>query len=454
MNTLTSHETARNPFQRSGKQIKCLQQRGRNRAERFGGTGVRTDRVWSKHPAELAKKPRSNVDLGNALAWIHARRGAVMSDADKATMREVEDRSWGYAECSAAHIRAIPTWLVDQLPKRRGGGYRDFLGLILSSYRSGALGLMLSYAEAMELTQIASESTWRRWSAEMEDLGFIRIVQTWREDPTGDRPRIFGELHYRIGPALEDLGGEAILEGALDRKSQRTKGARIAGIQLRKAYRERAWSRLHDLNARRAKCNDPKRSIKHDKIVTCKSKSPNISPANLPVHTPLRDFDNRNALPPPKSGGKHHTPIDGGDLKKAQPSPKALVAISSGESAPLADSRPTAQIYAEMLAKLGMRGREIERLSGIAQPNTRRSPSADQPPVGRTATTAAQTSQKFHSVVKDLASERRQPIDSRPPAPEQTPENRQQNAVRVNIGGESVPLFGPLADVLKNFFSS
>jgi hypothetical protein len=301
--------------------------------------GARTDRFWARNPDP--NDDRTNLDLLNAIEWMHARRGAKFSQTDARTISTLENRTWSFAEVSALHMRSLPSWLAEALPSRRGAAYGWFLGAVLGAYRAGAVGMLISYGEAMAALGIGSESTFRRWVHEMEMLGLIRTVQTWREDPSDARPRVYGRTLYVAGRVITDA--IASLEGATDRGVQ-DREARSDAIERRKCAREDAKKRLSGVRDRRAP---------HD--------SPHLRPRpslKKSATTPLEPSHNRNALP--SFVGGDTTPPAVGDQQCATDA-SASVAISSGES--LGDSRPTSTMLSDLLAKLGVgRSRQARAL--------------------------------------------------------------------------------------------
>lgn len=461
MKTISSSASSRNKFSRTPKQIRLLSQKGRNPADQQLG-GVRHDVNWSRIQTTFQ---RSNLDLLNAVIFQHTRRGARMTDADRQTLAELDLRSWGYRECESMRIEALPSWIADQLPLRRSAGYHAFLGIVLSAYRAGAIGVWMSYAECMAICRVGSESTWRRWTEEMENLGLVRMVQTWvPDDSDSGRPRVFGSMLYRIGPTLEAWGGAAIIERAVAPRSAKGKASRLAGIQARKKQRERCRERLRALYERRAKCSHekykrrrkapflcPENTDTSDAVVnvTYDATSTYMAPhgGQNSTTTPLRDFDDRNALPPSEPGGEYPPHPGGGVFDKAQPTPQAApVAIGHGESALRADSRPTPQIFAEFLAKIGCRPKDIARMAGVSCDPAHTSstspvvvPKTGQaPPVGRTAGSADAKIQAADPATKP------DPAKNEP----QTPGAGHS----VSEKARELGLSGPMASELADFF--
>ncbi len=410
MPTIATPTPASKDFFRSPRQLRALQQKGRNRPGEGAASGIRIDRRWARDLALLEIDLRTNLDLANAVAWMHARRGARMSDTDRDTIAAVENRSWRFGECSAMHMRSLPSWLVEILPARRGGGYRDFVSFILGAYRAGALGVLIGYAEAMAVCHVASESTWRRWTSELEDLGIIRITQTWSEDPTGERPRVYGRSLYQLGPTALEVGASAELEGVATGRADYA--SRAAAIELRKTQRRADRDRLGELRDRRSPHDTPAyrpsksvfaptvlakdeperdvrfpgvpddirtggdasitreivadryRQIAAQNSVSLQSSAVarSASPSVRTNRTPLRHCDNRNALPSFVGGDTTTPPADGaGGSWIGASTPKGADAI--GQASALAEV-PTATMLVDMLRRLGMAAGQIDRIAG------------------------------------------------------------------------------------------
>ena len=478
MANVSANLSIRNPLARSRKQISALSQRGRNRAERIGGRGVRSDRVWCRKPEKLGEKPRSNAVLMDSIEYQYIHRGARMRSSERETLRELADRSYSVQEYVAGRLRAIPAWVATMLPPRRMGGYRDFLALVIASYRVGACGVWISTPEAMGAFA-CSVNTWLTWTHEMEDLGLIRVTKTTLPDDTGSgRVRINGTQHYRIGPALEEHAA-ALLEGAHDDpRSAKAKASRLGAIAARKAQRASQRLRIRQAFDSRAKCYRDQYRGMHAQALgadpaepmaagaegggCARGQEPTSAPQNCKT-TPLMPPNNCDAIPPPKSGGNNH-PRTTGVFDKAQPPPSAPAAIGSAGSAPLADPVDPATLVADLLARHGHRPRDIERSIGVlptsrrplAQDSQARSTPTDQPPVGRSANreAAAHPADRPFGSGHDLAnSERRCP-----PADQQNPTKMDDLATSepklATLPDQCPVLHGPLAAELAKFFFS
>lgn len=212
---------------------------GRHPTQTTATNGVRHDLQWRREGAALAREI-SSLDLVTALAWIHARAGLrklgrrEWTVNDDQTTAEALARAWHYGDAQALSLWSTPSWFsLLPIPPRRGAGYERIIGICLRAYRGGAIGVVLSYEEAMSLTGVQGRSTWRRWCVELEKLGLLRITPMWRTD--AGKP-CYARLLYRIGPALEQLGGAALVEGVEQTPGQRKWSRRIA-IGLRRRAR-------------------------------------------------------------------------------------------------------------------------------------------------------------------------------------------------------------------------
>lgn len=217
--------------------------------------GVRSDRTWPRPN----KWRRSNRELVAALEHMYLRRGRCMTVNDAGLLGELDKRAWTLPVCEGVHVHALPSWMTDFVPKRRDAGYSRFVAYVIAAYRAGAVGLWLSYSEAMALCQVSSPDTWRRWTKEMDELGLLRIVQTWTDDPAEKYARVYGRLWYRLGPELEVFAA-ALCEGANESQlGRRATLSRLEAHAQREAKRERDMERLAELHVRRGPYNDPRR---------------------------------------------------------------------------------------------------------------------------------------------------------------------------------------------------
>jgi len=211
--------------------------------------GVRDD-VDAWHRRGTVAPVSANRELVDRIEWMHARRGKQWGPTDAELVAELDRRAFGWGEVQRQRFWSLPSWVTsDLLPPRRMGGFLRFVSVVLHAFRQGAAGVLLSYEECMSLCEVGSRSTWRRWTAELEQLGVIRIVQTWVEDTDHpSRPRRHGRLLYRVGAELEKCAGYGIVEGAApDEKRERwarraAMGARARARQARNERKGELWS--------------------------------------------------------------------------------------------------------------------------------------------------------------------------------------------------------------------
>lgn len=214
--------------------------------------GVRPDRIWLRPGAEHVRGDLSNARLIDALEWMHTRRGARFEQTDLLTIAELERRAWTYGQANRCRTWSLPTWADPLIPSRRQGWVR-FVALLIGAYRAGSVGVLLGYHEAVALVGGVSTSTWYRWIREMEAAGLLRVIQTWAPDESGERPRRYARLLYRIGPVLEEAAGPGLCEGATGGPreiAERWAGRAAAGARARaRAHRDQirgeVWADLH-----------------------------------------------------------------------------------------------------------------------------------------------------------------------------------------------------------------
>lgn len=251
MQNLSHLEPERN-HSRSPRQLDVLKQ-GDHSPSPVYGSGVRPDLTWT---ADGGVAGRPNKELLDGIEWMHSRRGAPMSTSDEKTLWELKRRSFDFRTADACRFRGVPAW-VQQLDRK--AGFQNFVGIVMAAYRAGAIGVWISYSEAMALTGVRSSSTWRRWTTEMEDLGLIRCVQTWVSDPADQYRRIAGPMLYVAGVALcEEM---ATLEGAFsNNNSAAARDARISAKNARNRARAADSETLAGLRRMRAPHQDKGRS--------------------------------------------------------------------------------------------------------------------------------------------------------------------------------------------------
>lgn len=175
----------------------------------------RTDHSWVRPGCRQVRPDLAGARLWSAVEWMAVRKGQPMTPEDRSVLEELDVRAWKYADVDLRRGYYEPSWLDGCLPEDRKCGYRRFISILVAAYRAGAIGVRLSYDEIRTLIGVRSDSTWRRWSAEMEELGLVRILHTWVENKSehSKRPRCYGKSLYCLGPAVHRHAGVALLEG-------------------------------------------------------------------------------------------------------------------------------------------------------------------------------------------------------------------------------------------------
>jgi hypothetical protein len=198
--------------------------------------GVRVEMRWRRANTAVFRDMGAR-ELIAALQYVNTRAAQRATgkrdwtELDEATTAEAVAQSWGFGELQALALWSTPSWFsLLELP-RRTAGFERFLALVVRAYRAGALGLFISWEEGMALCDAKSRATWGAWTKLLEQLRLIRIVQTWRKDASGRV--VHGRLHYRIGPALEELAGAGLVENKAA-AGQPTKAAHRAAVVLRR----------------------------------------------------------------------------------------------------------------------------------------------------------------------------------------------------------------------------
>jgi hypothetical protein len=156
-----------------------------------------------------------------------------MTETDQRTLDELHTRAWGWTDLRHRKTWSLPSWAFELLvPRRRMGAYHAALGLFLGAHRAGAVGVYLSYAEAVGVFGCSSR-TWGRWVREWERLGLVATTHTWRSRGDDGAGREYGRLLYRLGPAWKRRAGPGLLETAGSDPSARL--AERCAMGLRKA---------------------------------------------------------------------------------------------------------------------------------------------------------------------------------------------------------------------------
>ena len=195
----------------------------------------------------------SGARLVQAVQFHHIRRGADYDAKAEAMRIETIARSYGFSELQDLTTETTPTWLRLALPGGRNAGKRGFLTLIIAAYRQGALGIVASQPELATLLEV-HKKTIERWTEALEAEGLLEVVQTWQAAPAkSGRRQGFWKLFYRPGPALAELGGLAILEGARELSRRLAELAKFHARRARRQLRaERAEGRDRSWRARQA----------------------------------------------------------------------------------------------------------------------------------------------------------------------------------------------------------
>jgi predicted ArsR family transcriptional regulator len=191
--------------------------------------------------------------LVDAVQFHHVRRGAEYDTNAEAMRVETVARSFGFAELQNLTTETTPTWLRLALPGGGKAGKRGFLTLLIAAHRQGALGIVASQPELATLLEV-HKKTIQRWSDDLEAEGLVEVVQTWQAAPAkSGRRQGFWKLFYRPGPALAELGGLAILEGARELPKRVAELAKFHARRARRRLRtQRAEGRDRSWRAREA----------------------------------------------------------------------------------------------------------------------------------------------------------------------------------------------------------
>lgn len=280
----------------------------RKEGARDRASGVRVDLEWSR--SSEVEKRLSNFELLRALECQDMRRGAPWSKGDARSLRDAVDRSWGLNELQSQRWQGTASWIRPLLPQRRGFAYVDFLAAVISAYRVGAVGVLVSQTAFAGLLSVSAQ-TLRRWTGEMEALGLISTVQTWQPDPARPLGRMFGPLLYRVGPAL--LSDAAILEGA-PASSHRSAAAGQARIdasaarrELRREQSDRIAKLYEDRTARRTSRERCQPLAKAWESIANENETDSANEVEKPeVESEtilLEPAHNVLPIPPPSSGG-------------------------------------------------------------------------------------------------------------------------------------------------------
>ena len=214
----------------------------------------RSDLEYTRPKARRARPELNNPQLLEALLWMHTRRGKQWDDGEAGTITEVLARSWGEVQCRSAATHHLPSWFLAVLPGRIAYGCALFCYFVLASHRAGALGVLASYTELAALCAV-SDRTVQRWVKRLETTGMVEVVQTWQRNPNAQGPKRGWWKHlYRPGPAMREIVGMGMLEGAKGLSKAATnlarRCARVARARLRSQQRTRSDALWRARNSR------------------------------------------------------------------------------------------------------------------------------------------------------------------------------------------------------------
>jgi len=171
-----------------------------------------------------------------ALAGVLTHRKREWSERDEEVIDAVEARSWSFEDVQARRtIGGAPTWLHSGHAERR---HHQCLGMLVDAYRSGALGVLVSYEEMAALLSI-SRATWKRWRRELLAAGLMRQLATCSNTSTAGRARDNGRNLYQAGAALLAIAGEGTKENTGGTEAQEAFRRRCAGQARSQARRFR-----------------------------------------------------------------------------------------------------------------------------------------------------------------------------------------------------------------------
>lgn len=299
----TATATSRPQPSRSPRQTQTLEKGCKNRIPGLENrVPPRSDLEFSRPKARHPRPELSNPELLEALLWMHARRGREWDDSESDTVTEVLARSWGEVQCRSAATHHVPSWFLAVLPGRTAYGCALFCYFVLASHRAGALGVVASYTELAALCMV-SERTVQRWAKRLETGGFLEVVQTWQRNPNRGRKRGYWKHLYRPGPAMREIAGMGMLEGAKGLTDATAnfarRCARVARARLRAEQKARSDALWRARNSRRAQPSPP--AEKTPKHAQRAPRSPSLSLDMLA--TPSPSSRGRDIGPPSSLGG-------------------------------------------------------------------------------------------------------------------------------------------------------
>lgn len=326
---------------------------------------------WVRPGLKRVREDLGGVKLLDAVEWQGTRQGRPWDATEQSLIDELDVRTLNATDLTKRRLDSRPIWLDAMVRDQFGdgapvkAGFYRFVGDLLYARRVHAVGLRIAQTEAAAVYEV-SDRQWRRWMATAEDVGIIRIIQTWEADRTKrSRHRRFGKLVYMLGPAIIERGGMALLEGLdiplRDGRSCK-RPAYHAGRKLRaertqaiRATRDRLWL------AKEARRERPAPSLN-----CLDMESPSPPPKGRGIGGPGKPGQGElatvevcaartapTALPPnrPAAGASRMGPAP---VAKSTPRPRkrgSVPAISSEDAATVYGEHSTA--FAELWLKLG-----------------------------------------------------------------------------------------------------
>lgn len=223
----------------------------------YGKRSAPPKQAWFLPGLKRARESDSSLDILRAAEWVAVRRGMFWTCNDQTAIDALRSRCFDYDYIRRRRIETRPAWLetlcrdqwfVDDAPGfPTKGGFLRFITDLLHARRVGAIGAILSQADAGTLYGVTPRH-WRRWMAHAEEMGMVRILQLWQKDPTNRRHRGHWRMCYMLGHAIVERAGVALYEG-LDRtfaNGRPMKAAAAAAAKRLRAKKKEADRERHD----------------------------------------------------------------------------------------------------------------------------------------------------------------------------------------------------------------
>lgn len=216
--------------------------------------------TWFRPGAKRVREGETGLRILTAAEWVATRRGRPWTCNDQTANDALGSRCFDYEYIETRKMEPTrPSWLeplcedqwfVDDGPGfPTKGGFLKFITDLLHARRVGAIGVVLSQADAGTLYKV-SPRHWRRWMAHAEDLGMVRILQLWQKCPKVDRHRGHWKMCYMLGNSIIERAGIALYEG-LDRTFDDGRpmkpAAAAAAKRLRRVRKEASYRRHEEL---------------------------------------------------------------------------------------------------------------------------------------------------------------------------------------------------------------